>query len=382
MTVRTVISDAGAWRFAPDDPPPVADRSQAILQARVVDEVTGIPPTTALAVATSLAGAVARSSSGGRVGVVGRPRLSFPDISVALAKADLSIAAAGFLPLKVSSPMGPQGGYPDAFTAPDLGDLALRRAPSRLTGRVVSLALGPLSAASVRIVGVWPQQAAITGPASPPNGMPMLSGAYADRTGGATLRRRNFTAAVELKSLWKPAVAGDSTVVLSDRLAIGVGDVLAVEPGDPERVEFITLTGVDTTSSADQPARFTLAFPLRRDHAEGVSGVRAVPGPGGAANAVTRTIAAGDVTAWTAGLAGIGAATTAIEISGGAATEFHATAIYEASTGPAGDYRLPPIHRVAHVQLRVAHPSQPSPIIRAVTLEWGRTDVVADFVFP
>jgi hypothetical protein len=383
VTARTVVAPPGSWLFTPDDPPHIAERTQAILRARIVDEVTGEPPAAPLQTATTLRGAVAQSSGGGRVGVVGRPRLAFPDAGIALAHADLTVAALGFLPLQLDSAMGPQPGYPDAFTPPDLLDVGLHRAPTRISGRVVSRSAGPLAGASVQVNGVWPLLDAITGPPAPANAMAILSGVYADRPVGATLRRRNFTLAPQVKQLVKPVVAGATTLIASDRQAIAASQVLAIEPGDPERIEFIGIAAIDTGSSADQPALITLDHPVRRDHAERAVCVRAVAGAAGAANALTRAARAGDFTAWTAGLAGIGTTTTSLEISGsGPPTEYHSTARYQTATSPAGDYRLPPIHRIAHVRMRVAHPSQPNPIVRAVTLEWGRTDLVADFLFP
>jgi hypothetical protein len=263
-----------------------------------------------LLTATTLRGAIARSSGGGRVGVVGRPRLAFPDAAVALADVGLAVDAAGFLPLRLQAAMGPQPGYPDAFTAPDLLDVDLHRAPTRLAGRVASRTLGPLAGATVQVNGVWPRLDGITGPPAPANGMSILSGLYSDRPVGAVLRRRNFSLAAQAKALAKPVIAGDTTLVASNRQAIAAGQVLAIEPGDPERVEFIGIAAIDTGSSADQPALVTLDHPARRDHAEGAVCVRAVPGAGGAPNALSRAARAGDLTAWTAGLAGIGTTAT------------------------------------------------------------------------
>lgn len=384
MTLRTVLADNGAWRFAPEDPPPLAMRSQAILRARVVDEVTGQPPLAPLAVRTTLRGAMARAGVGGRVGVVGRPAQLFPDVGVALAEADLTVSAPGFLPLAMVASMGAQAAdYPASFSAPDLGDMSFRRHPTRFAGRVASRSAGPLSAASVTITGVWPRLDGIAAAPAAANAMPLLSGAYRDRGAGASLQRRNFTLAAQVKTLARPALAGEDSVVLSDRQGIAAAQVLAIEPGDPERVEFVGVTAIDTGSSPDQPARFTLDHPLRRDHNDGVACVRAVPGAGGGANAMIRPIRAGDVTAWSSGLAGIGAGTTGVELSGGGAPpEYHASQTYAATTGPQGDYRLPPIHRIAHVRLRATHGSQPQPSVAVVTLEWGVTEVLVDFLFP
>ena len=384
MTVRTVVAGGGAWRFAPDQPPPaVAERSQTMLQARLVDEVLLAPPVALPSVATTVHGAIARASGGGRIGVVGRPAQVFFAPMIALATLDISVAAPGFLPLRLEQAAGPQPGYPDAFAAVDLGDVALHRAPVAVAGRVVSRALGPLAGAALTVTGVWPVMAPPLGPASAPNAMPALAGLYADRPIGGQLRRRNFAPAAELKALVRPAVAGDRTVMLSDMDTIAAGQVLMIDFGDDGRVEFVGITSIKGASSPDQPAEFTLDLPLRRDHAEGVGAARACSGPAGAVNAIARDARVGDVSVWTGGLAGIAAGTRAIEITGGAAaTEYHATRRYEAASDAAGFYRLPPIHRVAALELGVAHAAIVGPLSRTIVLDWGAAEQIEDFVVP
>ncbi len=383
MTVRTVLSAGEAWNFAPDDPQPaIALRSQALIMARLIDEVTQTPPEQALTLATGLAGALPRASGGGRVGVVGRPGQLFYAPTVALAEVDLSVTATGFLPLALRRALGSQPGYPDAFAAPDLGDVALHRTPVAIAGRVASRAAGPLVGATVTITGVWAVQQHPPGPPQPPNAMPLFAGLYRDRPAGAQMRRRNLAPAAQVKTLARPALAGDTVVRLSDRQAIAAPQILALDYGDPGRVEYVGITSIDTGSSADQPADFTLDLPLRRDHAERCLAARAVPGPGGANNAVTRAARAGDATLWTAGLAGIGPGTNAIEISGGGPVEYQATTIYTVQSAAGGAFRLPPIHRIAALAIRASHASQPSPLTRIVTPAWAASEQIEDFVFP
>lgn len=383
MTARAIVANGLAWRFAPDDPPTFATRSQSILRARVIDELTGLAPQAPLHARTGIRGAQAKATPAGLVGVVGRPRTLFPDVGIALAEAELSIDAPGFLNLALRAAMGPQPGYPNAFSGPNLGDVSLHRAPATIKGRVESRTLGPLNNATITIDGVWPRFDAIAGPMQPTNTLCLWSGLYADRPVGATVRRRNLALAVQLQSLLRPAVAGADRLRLSDRIGLAVGQILTIEPGDPERVEHISIVAIDGASTADQAATIALAHPLRREHAEGVTVGRAVPAAGGVVNAVTRPARAGDVSLYSAALAGIGAGTTAVELSGGGpAAEFHAVDRYVTTSSPDGDYRLAPLHRVAHARVQAAHPTQAVPMSRTITLEWGRSEIVTDFMFP
>jgi hypothetical protein len=383
MTVRTIRVAGRDWRFAPDAPPPaIAERSQAILQAQLVDEVLGVPPALPIPATTRVRGAVARVAAGGRAGVLGRPAIAYFAPSIATSRADMTIEAPGFLPLTLDAALGAQPGYPDAFTPRDLGDVALHRLPVRLSGRIASRSLGPLSGATITVTGVWPLLQHPPGPAVAPNAMPVFAGLYADRPAGS-MRRRNLTPAAQVKALVRPAVAGDTVVRLSDRQAIAAGQILAIEFGDPERVEYIRIATIDTGSSPDQPAAFTLDHPLRRDHGEGADAARAVPAAGGPNNAINRPARRGDATIWTGGLTGIGPATISIEISGGGLVpEFHATTRYITTSTADGDFRLAPIHRIAALELTVSHASQPLPMIRIVTPEWRAATQIEDFLFP
>ena len=96
-----------------------------------------------------------------------------------------------------------------------------------------------------------------------------------------------------------------------------MGGILAIEPGDPECQEFIPIAAVDAASSADQPADLTLVHRLHHAHPDGAVVVRAVPAGPGPANALTDPARAEDVTVFLAGLAGLGAATMTVMLTGG-----------------------------------------------------------------
>ncbi len=382
MTVRTVLAGAQEWRFAPDNEPASAERSQAMMQAMLVDEVLNAPPDTPLHVFTRVFGAIGRAAGGGRVGVVGRPAQAFHAPTVALSQMDLTVTAPGFLPLTLTRPVGPQPpDYPVNFTPVNAGTLALHRTATRIRGRVVSLSGGAVAGASVRISGVWPVLQDIANPADAPDAMPLYAGLYADRPTG-NVRRRNLTPAAQVKALERPAMSGDTVVRLSDRQSISAGQILAIDFGDVGRVEYIGISVIDLGSDPDQPADVTLDLPLRRDHAERTPAARAMPSGAGPANPIARPARAGDATIWTTGLNGIGPGTTAIEIDGGGApTEYQAAGTYTTTANSEGDFALPPIHRIAAVELTVSQPGPPQ-IVRSVSLVWASAEQVEDFLFP
>jgi hypothetical protein len=383
MTARAISIDGADWTYAPDLPPRGAERSQALLRAVVLDEVLGRAADGPMQTTTSVRGAIAKASGGGLVGVVGRPGQIFFGPAVALSPIDMAVQAKGFLPLELQAVAGPQPGYPDSFAAVDLGTIMLHRTPVTLSGRVVSRALGPLAGATVAINGVWPVQQRPMGAPVAANVLPALATLYADRPVGGTLRRRNLTNAPQVKTLQRAAPAGSQVIRLTDRLGLAAGQILMIAFPDQDRAESIVIASVSTASSDDQPADIELIFPVKRDHAAGTPAARAVPAAGGPANAITRAARRGDVSVWTAALAGIGPATTNIEITGGpAASEHHATRRYVATTNAEGHWRLPPIHRVAAVRLTASHAAIAVPPVRAATLVWNAAEQSEDFTVP
>lgn len=385
MTVTTIQDGGKGWRYAPDDPQPtIAERSQVILQAQLVDEVLNAAPVQPLSVSTSVRGAIARSAGGGRVGVIGRPALIYYAPNIKDGVADLTVIADGFLPLHLKEKLGNQPGYPDAFLLKDLQEVEFHRRPVRLTGRVISRSAGPLNGASVAITKVWRVLKHPAGPGAAPNAAPLLAGLYRDRSVGGSVSRRNFTLAPQTKTLLRPATAGENLVRLSDHSTLATGDVLAIGSGDPERTELIGIASIMGGPTADRPTEVILDHPLRRDHPQGAIAARAVISGGtGPANNITRPARQGDATIWLAGLNGIGPGTSSILISGGGQPdEYQPTMPYSATSLAEGQYVLPPIHRIAAAQMTVSHASQPTPIVRKVMLAWNSATQTEDFVFP
>jgi hypothetical protein len=81
-------------------------------------------------------------------------------------------------------------------------------------------------------------------------------------------------------------------------------------------------------------------------------------------------------------MSGLDATMTAVEVTGGtAAAEYHWAAVYSITSDPDGYYRLPPVHRIAQIQLHADNAAEPTPLTLPVTLDWGRSELVLDLVF-
>lgn len=110
MTHRRVWAGGLAYDFAPDDPPLLAERDWALVQARLVDELAGAPavPLTApfsVRVATrggaGAAGITVNRGAGGTFALVARPWLRFTPLTVPPNPAvTVDVEAEGFVPLR------------------------------------------------------------------------------------------------------------------------------------------------------------------------------------------------------------------------------------------------------------------------------------------
>lgn len=388
MTMRLVTTDAATWLFGPEDSRPLADQIQSLLQAHVLDEITGAPPDVDIRVSTANEGLAPRVSRGGRVGLVSRPLGRYAPGFVAGAALSMTLAADGFLPRTVGAALPAQPGYPAVFAPADLHDVEIHRTPTTIAGRTVSRLRVVRAGANVRVSGVWATQADIvsspTMPA-PANMIAIACGLYAERPPGSSVRQCNIAPAppAQWKQLVGAANVAAPQIRVSDQIGIAVGDLLLIDPPDPGRAEIVAITAItDPGSGPDLPATIVLAQALQRGHADGTIVAKAVPSAPGAPNPLARRGLPGDVTLFPATMVGLNATMSAVEVSGGTAPpEYHGAAIYAASSDPNGYVRLPPIHRLAQVELRIDHALEAIPRFLSVTLDWGRDEIFLDLVF-
>jgi hypothetical protein len=356
MCCRPVTADGRRWRFCPDEPPGLLQRVQAMVDLEVVDELTLAPPPVTPSITTSRAGLTPRRGRDGRLGLVGRPAGSLPPAAVVGTIVPVELAAAGYLrhTLEVTLQAPPQ---------PTL-TVGLHREPVALWGRVLDSA-GPVAAASVTVVDFSPRGVdPVT--AQPEDLLALAQGLYARRAASgpqaAVARPAPLVPAPEAYTLLRAAAAGATRLRLSDRQGLTLPpnpaslDIVAIEPGDPERLECLRGIAIEGASTADQPATVTLAHPLRRSHAEGAP-VRRMQAPApGADVALGREAIDGDVTLMVADATGFTPTIDFVEIAtpgGVPAPEHQLLRPLAVVTDADGRFRLPALHRLASLTLEI-----------------------------
>lgn len=347
MSARELTAGGRRWRFVADEPPPdLLQRTQAVVDLAVTDELTGAAPATALSIVASRAGLSPRVGPDGRIGLVGRPAAILPAALVPGSVVAVEVGAVGYLPqaIEITLQAPPQPTVP----------LALRREPAEVWGRVLDTSGGapvPVAGATVRLTGV--------------EVLALAQGLYAARAdagpAAARIHGRELTPGGAVLSLLEGVGAGATRLRLSSRMGLTVPvnpaspDILMIEPGDAERLECLRVTAVDGALAADEPAIVTLVHPLRRAHATGVTVRLATPSPAGPDVALTSPAIAGDVTLPVVDASGFALVDfVEIESAGGVpATEHQLLQRLAATTDAAGRFRLPPLHRLATLDLEV-----------------------------
>ena len=390
----TVVADGVRYVAAPDDAVLAGVRTGAIVRGRLVDEITGAPvsaPITivpaglAFASPRTRAAVNPRSADGGLVGLVGVPTRALPRLRVVTYEVGLEVRAAGYVPRTSLRAFGPIGAFPGTFAPADLGDVAMHREPVMLFGRAVvrgPAGDAPLPNATISNAGVWrtaPTLTVVPPPANPDLAFvdPPLYGA---RLATTNLRAVTLTPdAPNPKTLLRPAAAGATAVTISDRVALGATPLLGIDEGDPDRAEWVMVTSLVGAASPAQPAVATLAYPLARDHRAGAPAHGTTIGAPTAARTVSVDAIPGDVTLFTSPIGAFAAGTVEVD-DGVAAPEYHRLARYEFVTDADGQWRLPPLSRVAQVVVAGAHATKSMPP-RTVTAEYPRREQRLDLVF-
>ncbi|MCC7052811.1 MAG: hypothetical protein IT355_06050 [Gemmatimonadaceae bacterium] len=380
---------------APDDPIPGGMRTGALVRARLLDELT-LQPVTAPVVITPFGAAFdspqarasvnPRAATGGLVGLVGTASRAFPSLDVVAYDVGLRVATDGYLPVAVSQPLGPQPLFPQQFTAAVLPDLLLHRAPVILTGRTVLQGIGTTTAlpgAVVQVTGLWrvAPTVVLAPPASPPDLVAIHPPLYAVAPAATTVIRM-VTPAPDLanpKRLVRAVAAGAREVVLSNRVAIAAGQVLEVNAADVTRAESVVVASVVGAVSPAGEAVVTLEHPLANGHPAGAVARRVdllAPGPN---ETLAMDAIGGDVTLLVTTAAAFAAGT--VEITAGAGVpQYHRVSRYAVTSDADGYWALPPLSRVAVVEVRATHGAHPT-VTRLVAPEYPRREQRADFVF-
>jgi hypothetical protein len=323
-----------------------------------------------------------RWRSGGLVGIAVQ---ALPALRTTVYEAGVAVSVSGYVHASRTQMLGPTALFPDTFLPAVLPDIVLHREPVMLYGRAnlrTATTFDALQNATVRVSGIWRVAPTLTvsPPASPPNLVAVDPVMYAPRPAVAAVRIVTLTPNLASeKRLLRTAVAGDTEVHLSDRAALAATDVLGIDEADPSRVEWVVVKSITGAVSAAEPAVATLEHPLARTHSAGaLAHPTAVSAPV-ASQPLAFDAIAGDTTLLLSGMAGL--TPTLVEIVGGGPTpEYHRLSLYRAVTNADGQWRLPPLSRVAHVTLAATHATSTSPL-RTVTIEYPRREQRIDLVF-
>jgi len=137
--------------------------------------------------------------------------------------------------------------------------------------------------------------------------------------------------------------------------------ILLIDAGQSDLAEFIEVSAVPTAGTADQPTLITLAYPTLLAHRRGsiVQPIKNPPPPGAPRQVDVVDAWAGDGCVFLDGPAAAGG----VQIS----DEYHELKTFEATSGPDGFYRLPPLERVAQLKIHAE---------KVVGAETFKTDVI------
>jgi hypothetical protein len=247
--------------------------------------------------------------------------------------------------------------FPTIF-APQQIDVALHREPVFISGRtvrVVGNVTVPLPGTQISVTGIWrtPPPANVAVAADPPNLVSIQPPLYSDRALLTQfLRRRDLVPVLANdKSLVENLLPGGNPIRLSNRQGLAPGNILLIDAEQPDLAEFIAIKSVPTAAPADQPTLVMLNYPLTFAHRRGAVVRRVNPQPPGANFQFTVSAHSGDVCVFLGGLIGLAAAQH-VEITGAPGPEeYHKVMSFSVTSDPAGYYRLPPLSRVAQLQI-------------------------------
>jgi len=386
MAVETFDANDLIYTVSPEPELPDGMKTWAVLVARVVDEITVRPPLGGARIQTPFLGLSPRVSPGGLLGFAAIPVRVFPSLKAKSYTVPVTIQVDGYIPLFLSVKILAIPTFPDSFTPTDLGTLNLHRLPTVIAGRVVlntGIDFLPIAGATVTLTGVWqtPPPANLVVAPDPPDLVSLTPGLYFDRPQAGTQIQGlgPLGGPGPDKQLLQEADVGQTLLRLSDRRLINIGDILAIDAGDAERTEYITIHAIAGASTPDQPASITLDAPLRSLHRQGAVVHKVQFNNVGVATQLTRDVITGDICLFVNGVGNLAAAPFVAISTGGGVPEYHATGYFSAVSDAQGFFRWPPLSRVAQCGLRAhdgAHPDLDQTLSPDYPEEVSRIDFV------
>jgi hypothetical protein len=275
--------------------------------------------------------------------------------------ASFVVSVDGFIPRAATIPIPQDPTFPITFTPPAPVDLALHRLPTAIRGRVVQKTPSnsvPLVGAPVTVSGIWrtPPPANLAVPPDPPNLVALKPTLSFDRAAGVgQLRSIVLTPVAGQDKVTVDAVpSGTNPFRLSDGINLNVGDVVIIDPSDPDLAEYLPVALIAKGSTPAELALVTFTYAPVLPHQKGTVVRKVLPGATGPAKAFTQDGWVGDICVFLSDVTDLAQA-QAVEISGGTApAEYRTGLTFLAQTDDNGYYRLPPLSRVAQLQVNAS----------------------------
>jgi len=243
------------------------------------------------------------------------------------------------------------------FTPPEI-NVAFHRHPVFIAGRTARLinnASTPLAGAQISVTGIWrtPPPANVAVAPDPPNIVSLQPPLYLDRAAlTQSLAPRDLAPVMgNDKALMDDIAASANPIRLSNRLGLAAGNILLIDAEQPDLAEFIAINSLPTTAPADQPTAVTLDHPLVFSHRRAAVVRQVNPQAPGASRNITVDALSGDSCLFLSALTGLSGAAE-VEITGvPGPDEFHKVMQFTVSSDADGYYRLPPLSRVAQLEI-------------------------------
>lgn len=362
MTRRVETVNSKVYVFSPDNTQPLGQRFWAIVRARVIDELTGQPPLSAITIESDALHLAPRVARDGLVGLVGIPQQVFP----ALASQDyplmLKVKAVGYISREASFTISKNANFPTNYTPPPPVDLVLHRRPTVIAGRVVRASgntTTPISGAVIRVTGVWrkPPPANMAIASDPPNLAWLQPPLYSGRdTVSGRLELGNLPAILADDKLLLDDVSEDTNPIrLSNQQNLNPGDILMIDSDQPDIAEYITIKTIAGAGTATQPATITLDYPLLHAHRKNARVQKVNPQPLGPQKQFTQEVLAGDTCVFLNNVTGFTTGNQVRITDGTNPAEYHQVSLFSTISDAEGYYRLPPLSRVAQLEIRAQH---------------------------
>lgn len=297
-------------------------------------------------------------------------------------------------PLRHAHPVGAAVAV-DAYATLALDDVALRREAVTIRGRAFrrddqTNAVLPVAGATIAVSDFWRslpalramQPGAMTDPDPLQRRFPLAvaPGLHAARAAAASIAARALPAAPDGdKLLCEPCPAGALEVRVSNRLDLGPGSLLRIDPGQGDDAEVMTVLDVYGEGGADEPARLVLELPLRRAHAAGIRVQRLLPGAPAPAASLREAAEAGDRCVFVDDAAGLDA-TGFVRVATGAPDDHLHAAAARAVSDADGYFRLPPLQRMAALVFSATAPAS-TPVTVSFQPDYSRRENWLDVVF-